>query len=46
VDEAASKAAGRFVQVAGATMAAVNQDPVSGNSLGGLWDITHNRPLG
>jgi hypothetical protein len=46
VDEAASKAAGRFVQVAGATMAAVNQDPVSGNSLGVLWDITHDRPLG
>jgi len=27
-------------------MAAVNQDPVSGNSLGVLWDITHDRPLG
>ena len=46
VDEPASKAAGRFVQVAGAGMAAVNQDPASGNSLGVLWDITHDRPLG
>lgn len=45
VDEAASKAAGRFVAVAGATMAAVNQDPSTRASLGDIWDLTHDRPL-
>ena len=46
VDEAQSKAAGRFVPIAGQTMAAVNQDPATGASLGATWDITHDRPLG
>ncbi len=45
VDEAASRAAGRFVPVAGKTMAAINQDPAGGGSLGALWDLTHDRPL-
>jgi hypothetical protein len=45
VDEAQSKTAGRFVPIAGQTMAAVNQDPAGGASLGVLWDITHDRPL-
>jgi hypothetical protein len=46
VDEAASKAAGIFVPVSGKTMAAVNQSPASGASLGALWDLTHDRQLG
>jgi hypothetical protein len=45
VDEAASRAAGRFVPVSGTTMAAINQDPAGGGSLGALWDLTHDRPL-
>ena len=46
VDEAGSRAAGSFVPVAGATMAGINVNPASGASLGVLWDITHDRPLG
>src|SRR5208283_3847590 len=46
VDEAASKTAGRFVAVPGKTMAAVNQDPATAASLGVIWDITNDRPLG
>jgi hypothetical protein len=46
VDEVASTAAGTFVPVSGKTMAAVNQNPASGASLGALWDITHDRQLG
>jgi hypothetical protein len=45
VDEAASKAAESFVSVSGQTMAAINQDPASGASLGTLWDITHDKPM-
>ena len=45
VDEAASKAAGSFVPVPGVTMAAINQDPATGASLGALWDITHDRQM-
>jgi hypothetical protein len=46
VDEAASKAAGSFVPVSGQTMAAVNQNPAGGASLGALWDLTHDQQLG
>jgi hypothetical protein len=46
VDEVASKAAERFVAIPGKTMAAINQNPASGASLGALWDITNDRPLG
>ncbi len=45
VDEAASKTAGSFVPVSGQTMAAINQDPASGASLGALWDLTHDQQL-
>ena len=44
VNESASKAAGRFVD--NGAMAAVNQDPSSGASLGSLWDITHDQKMG
>jgi hypothetical protein len=46
VDEVASKAAGKFVAGAGQKMAAINQDPGSGASLGALWDITHDTHMG
>jgi hypothetical protein len=39
VDEAASRAAERFVPAPG-TMAGVNVDPASGASLGSVWNIT------
>lgn len=45
VDEAASRAARKFMPAAGMKMAAVNQDPASGAVLGALWDITNDRPL-
>jgi hypothetical protein len=45
VDEAASRAAGSFVAVPGATMAGVNTDPATGASLGSVWDITHDTEM-
>jgi len=45
VDKAASKAAGQFVPVSGATMAPVNVDPDTNAHLGAVWDITHDRAM-
>jgi hypothetical protein len=45
VDETASRAAGRFVQVSGATMAGVNTDPATGDFLGSVWNITGDQQM-
>lgn len=39
VDQAASATAESFVAQAGVTMAGVNEDPATGNSLGSVWNI-------
>jgi hypothetical protein len=44
VDEAASRAAERFVPAPG-SMAGVNTDPAGGAFLGSVWDITHDRQM-
>ena len=45
VDEAASRRAEAFVEIAGQEMAGVNTDPATGNFLGSIWNITADRQM-
>jgi len=45
VDEAASATAESFVAQSGVTMAGVNEDPATGNSLGTVWNIDGDNPM-
>lgn len=45
VDEAASATAESFVAQSGVTMAGVNENPATGNSLGTVWNIDGDNPM-